>query len=118
MQGQRKNSAREIVWESQLLWATDWDNFENPGETDPFRILSIEDNLADVDLTKEALRDADCRISMRHIGDGEQAIRYVNEHADTLLLPDLILLDVNLPRKSGFEVLEIIKKSNIYASET
>ncbi|HUT15888.1 MAG TPA: response regulator [Anaerolineae bacterium] len=77
----------------------------------PIEILFVEDNPGDVRLTKEALRAAKMRVNVRVAWDGEEAIEYLRkegQYADALR-PDLILLDLNLPKKSGREVLAEIK---------
>ena len=68
----------------------------------PMEILLIEDDLEDAGLTIEALHEGDvpCRISL--VRDGEEALEF-------LLQPDLVLLDLNLPKKSGREVLAEIR---------
>ena len=74
-------------------------------------ILLVEDNAGDVRLTREALREADVAVELVAVPDGEEALAYLrNEgiHADAVP-PDLILLDLNLPKKNGLEVLEEIK---------
>jgi CheY-like chemotaxis protein len=77
----------------------------------PIEILLVEDNPADVRMTVEALKD--CRVSNRLsvVEDGEEALSFLrknNGYAGTAR-PDLILLDLNLPRKDGHEVLAEIK---------
>ena len=78
---------------------------------DEIHILLVEDNPGDVRLTREALRGARVANDLQVVGDGEEAIeylrqrgRYVNAHR-----PDIILLDLNLPRLDGREVLMDIK---------
>jgi CheY-like chemotaxis protein len=78
---------------------------------EPIEILLVEDNPADVRLTQEGLRDSKVRNNLHVIGDGEQALEFLRhdgQFADTPR-PDLILLDLNLPKKDGREVLEEIK---------
>lgn len=74
-------------------------------------ILLIEDNPGDVRLTRECLRDNKVRNTLNVAVDGEDALSYLHKegkYADAVT-PDLIMLDLNLPRKSGFEVLKEVK---------
>lgn len=72
-------------------------------------ILLIEDSQADVLLFQEALSDSN--IQWEHVTDGEKAIQYFQqqEHNPGQSLPNLIVLDLNLPRVHGHEVLEYLK---------
>ena len=77
----------------------------------PVEILLVEDNPGDVRLTREAIREAKIRNQLNVVRDGEEAIAYVRRqgaYADQPR-PDLILLDLNLPRKDGREVLQDLK---------
>ena len=77
----------------------------------PIEILLVEDNPGDVRLTTEALRDAKVRNHLTVAPDGVEALamlRKEGRHA-TVPRPDLILLDLNLPKKGGREVLEEVK---------
>lgn len=79
--------------------------------TGPIEILLVEDNPGDVRLTREALHDSKLDIRLHHAPDGVEAMRFLRregEHAEAAI-PDLVLLDLNLPRKDGREVLEEIK---------
>ena len=74
-------------------------------------ILLVEDNAGDVRLTREALREGGIDVELAAVPDGEQALAYLRregEHADAPR-PDLVLLDLNLPKKNGLEVLEEIR---------
>lgn len=77
----------------------------------PIEILLVEDNPGDVRLTQEALKEGKVRNRMQVVGDGVEAMAYLRRegrYADAAR-PDLILLDLNLPRKDGREVLAEIK---------
>ena len=83
--------------------------YENKGN--PIEILLVEDNAGDVRLTREALKDAKVLNTLHVARDGEEAMDYLyhkGKYADAPR-PDLILLDLNLPRKDGREVLAEIK---------
>ncbi len=72
------------------------------------RVLLVEDNEADVRLTREALRESGDGVRMASVTDGELAMAYLRREAgyEEVSRPDLVLLDLNLPRKNGLEVLE------------
>jgi two-component system, chemotaxis family, response regulator Rcp1 len=77
----------------------------------PVEILLVEDNPGDVRLTREALAEGLSAHGMRVVGDGVEALEYLRRegrYAD-VRHPDLILLDLNLPKKDGREVLAEIK---------
>ena len=77
----------------------------------PVEILLIEDNSGDVLLTKEAFEEIDFRDNINVARDGEEALDYLYKRGiyQNAVRPDLIMLDLNLPRKDGREVLEVIK---------
>jgi chemotaxis family two-component system response regulator Rcp1 len=73
------------------------------------RILLVEDTPSDVWLFREALRLAQIPVQLTVARDGVEALHYLRQLAQTLPdLPDLIVLDLNLPRKNGREVLSEI----------
>jgi CheY-like chemotaxis protein len=76
-----------------------------------FEILLVEDSPGDVRLTREALKDAKMHINLHVASDGIEAMDFLNREGDyaDVPRPDLILLDLNLPRKDGRQVLEEIK---------
>lgn len=74
-------------------------------------ILLVEDSPGDVGLTKEALRESKVKNSLNVVSDGIEALAFLRKQGRYAGAPrpDLILLDLNLPRKDGREVLEEIK---------
>jgi two-component system, chemotaxis family, response regulator Rcp1 len=79
----------------------------------PVDILLVEDNEGDVRLIQEALRDGKLQNKLYVVRDGVEAMDYLLGHGKfkDAIRPDLILLDLNLPKKDGREVLEEIKNS-------
>ena len=77
----------------------------------PIEVLLVEDNPADVRLTEEAFKDGRVSCHLSVASDGVEAMEYLRREGkfQTAPRPDLVLLDLNLPRKSGREVLEEIK---------
>lgn len=77
-------------------------------------ILLIEDNPGDVRLTQEAFKEGRMAVHLDVVMDGVEAIKFLNQqegYADSVI-PDLILLDLNLPKMDGREVLEEIKSDS------
>jgi len=77
-------------------------------------ILLVEDNEGDILLTTEALEESGIISKVTVIRNGKSAIDFFEVLSDTEARPDLVLLDINLPKKSGHEVLQYIKKSEQY----
>jgi len=80
----------------------------------PHAILLVEDNPADVKITERALRESGFPVELLVVRDGQEAVDYllrkgVHAHSSSWRNPDLILLDLNLPRLTGREVLERIR---------
>ncbi len=79
--------------------------------TRPIEILLVEDNPGDVLLTREAFEEGKVSNNLNHVADGVEALAYLRrqgQYADRPT-PDLVLLDLNMPRKGGIEVLEEVK---------
>ncbi|HXM98399.1 MAG TPA: response regulator [Candidatus Dormibacteraeota bacterium] len=77
----------------------------------PLQVLLVEDSPGDVRLTREAFKDAKVHITLHVVSDGAEAMAFLareGKHADAPR-PDLILLDLNLPKKDGRSVLAEIK---------
>jgi len=75
------------------------------------RILLVEDDLADVELTIETLNDSKIQIDLDVVNNGVEAMAYLNQQGiyQNVNRPDLILLDLNMPKKDGREVLKEIR---------
>ena len=77
-----------------------------------FRILIVEDNPADIRLTKVAIQKSEIGCQLDVVKDGVEALNFLKKLGkySKVDLPDLILLDLNLPKKNGLEVLKEIKE--------
>jgi chemotaxis family two-component system response regulator Rcp1 len=84
----------------------------------PIEVLLVEDSPGDVRLTREALKDAKVHISLHVVTDGIEAMAFLERAGSHVGAPrpDLILLDLNLPKKDGREVLKEIKQSQALRS--
>lgn len=83
-------------------------------EGKPIEVLLVEDNPGDVRLTREALKEAKVKNDLHVVYDGVEALaflRHEGKYKDSPR-PDLILLDLNLPKKTGHEVLKEIKSDD------
>lgn len=83
-------------------------------ETNLIHILLVEDNEGDILLTKEAFEDAKIINELSVVRDGKEAIDFLSKVGkyDNVTTPNLILLDINLPKKNGHEVLNFIKEND------
>lgn len=77
----------------------------------PINILLVEDNPGDVELTQDALRRSKVATKVSVVTDGEDAMEHLRQQSvhQNGATPDLVLLDLNLPRKDGMEVLREMK---------
>jgi CheY-like chemotaxis protein len=77
----------------------------------PVEILLVEDNLGDARLTREALKEGKVYNNLHWVKDGVEALEFLNRTGrhKSAPRPDIILLDLNLPKKDGREVLQVIK---------
>lgn len=86
-----------------------------PKTTTPYRpinVLLVEDNPTDSKLLLDFLREADPTVNVKLLTDGEQAITFLLDRKSDSdrFVPDIVVLDINLPRKSGFEVLSDLRQ--------
>lgn len=77
----------------------------------PIEVLLVEDNPGDVLLTKIALEDSKIRVNLNVVEDGVEAMAFLRKQGKYINMPhpDIILLDFNLPKKDGREVLAEVK---------
>src|SRR5437764_6074408 len=104
----RETGASRDVYKPHL-----WDTaMTNAARGEPIEILLVEDSPDDADLTVDALRDGRVRNRVTVVEDGVEAMAYLRREGPygSAPRPDLILLDLNLPRKSGREVLAEVKQ--------
>jgi CheY-like chemotaxis protein len=87
----------------------DWNN------ATPIQLLMVDDNMADIRLTEEALSFTKLRNKMFVVNDGEQAMAFLTHQPPytDVPRPDLVLLDLNMPRKNGLEVLEEMRRDEV-----
>lgn len=81
----------------------------------PFRILIADDDEDDIQLTRDCFLDNNLHVSIHEVADGQlllDLLKGKSKATDIAVLPQLILLDLNMPRKSGFEALAELKADN------
>ena len=86
---------------------------------DPIVILLAEDNPADAELARFALQEAGIAHNLHIVEDGEEVLLYLNRSGkkyENALTPDIILLDLNMPKISGLEVLKEIKVNSNFSN--
>jgi CheY-like chemotaxis protein len=86
-------------------------------DTRSFTVLLVEDDLNDIFLVKRAFKLARVKNPLQVVTDGQEAVSYLKgdgKYADreTYPLPKLMVMDIKMPRRSGFEVLDWVKHSN------
>ncbi len=85
-------------------------------DTRNFTVLLVEDDLNDIFLVKRAFKMADIPNPLQVVTDGQEAISYLSgegkyQDREAYPLPSLIVMDIKMPRKTGFEVLEWVKRN-------
>jgi len=82
-----------------------------PDAIRPIEILLVEDDPGDVLITREALEHSKLANNLHTVGNGEEALEFLRQEGDHVdaVRPDLVLLDLNLPRRDGREVLAEVK---------
>jgi two-component system response regulator len=90
----------------------------SPIQTRPIQILLVEDSPSDAKLTISALKLAKVANELHHVEDGVQAMEFLRQQGkyEKSPRPDLILLDLNLPKKDGREVLKEMKEDPKYTN--
>ena len=80
----------------------------------PVEVLLVEDDPGDVDLTRELLTQEKVAVNLHVVGDGVEALAYLRREGGyrNAVRPDVILLDLNMPRKDGLEVLRDLKQDD------
>jgi CheY-like chemotaxis protein len=83
---------------------------------DPFKVLLVEDSHGDVALVREALRAHELPVQLWVVGDGEQALAFLRkeESYDQAPTPDLVLLDLNIPKIHGHDVLAAMRQLRLH----
>lgn len=78
----------------------------------PVEILLVEDNEDDIVIIQEVFADMELTAIIHTVRDGEEALAYLRREGKYKVarVPDVVLLDINMPKKNGFEVLEEMKK--------
>lgn len=86
-----------------------------PSATRIPRVLVVDDNPGDIELVRIAFEMGDLAVQIEAIDDGLAAVRRLMTCATTRTLPDLVLLDLNMPRANGLEVLDLMRGAGLLA---
>jgi CheY-like chemotaxis protein len=88
-----------------------------PNETEPIEILLAEDNPGDVRLTEKAFEQGKVLNNLHVVTDGEEALMYLRQEGDyaDVPRPNLVLLDINMPKTDGTDVLETMQEDDSLA---
>jgi CheY-like chemotaxis protein len=81
-----------------------------------FNVLLLEDEPADANLVRLSLKESAICYKLHHVFDGIEGLAFLHNQDDTSPRPDLILLDMNMPRMNGQEFLSVIKANSQFAS--
>lgn len=87
---------------------------ETVGQIRPAEILLVEDNDNDVELTRIGFKRARFAVNLHHVADGEECMAFLRKQGEFagVPTPDLVLLDLNMPRMDGREVLEEVSRDD------
>lgn len=79
--------------------------------TDLIEVLLVDDDPGDVELTRESLKSSKIHINLSHVEDGQECMEYLRRTGkyEDAKKPDVVLLDLNMPKKDGRQVLEEMK---------
>lgn len=78
----------------------------------PPTILLVEDNPGDIRLTREAFESSAFEVTIENVKNGDDTMAYLEQCGDTQPYPHLLLLDLNLPKTDGFDVLEELRETD------
>lgn len=79
------------------------------------RVLLVDDNPEDIFLAREVFQEHQGHVELVTCQSGPDALEYLRRHAEAAYLPDVVLLDINMPGMSGFELLRAIKDDRALA---
>ncbi|MCX7875379.1 MAG: response regulator [Melioribacteraceae bacterium] len=80
----------------------------------PKNVLLVEDNIDDINLIQRAVKKSQLPINLEILRDGETAVNYFSKNSNEFVFPKFVILDLNLPKISGIEVLKFIRNEPMY----